>query len=220
MSATPIERVILVDVVTPQAVVESGISSLVEGRHRGRTISTRRPASRTPDLVFYDVIGLRDGDGSDLDALVKDGRSTVIAVTRTLRPDLGAAALERGAHAAISMGATREDFLEIVEAALSGSLNRSAVAADAKDATRVGSDAGLTQREAQIVALIVLGRSNREIAEDLTLSINSVKSYIRSAYRKMDVPTRSQAVKWAVQHGFALDGEPAPARREILTRAV
>ena len=41
------------------------------------------------------------------------------------------------------------------------------------------------------------------------MSSNSVKSYIRSAYRKMDVASRTQAVAWGVQHGFALEGEPA-----------
>jgi NarL family two-component system response regulator LiaR len=60
----------------------------------------------------------------------------------------------------------------------------------------------LSSREAQIVALIVRGLSNQEIAEAAFLSINSVKTYIRTAYRKMGVTRRSQAVVWAMQHGF------------------
>ena len=49
---------------------------------------------------------------------------------------------------------------------------------------------------------IVQGKSNREIAETTLLSINSVKKDIRSAYRKMEVRSRSQAVTWGVKHGF------------------
>ena len=46
---------------------------------------------------------------------------------------------------------------------------------------------GLTAREAEIIALITQGLSNQEIAERSYLSINSVKTYIRTAYRKMGV---------------------------------
>jgi two-component system, NarL family, response regulator LiaR len=76
-----------------------------------------------------------------------------------------------------------------------------------------GQTEGLTVRESEVVAHITLGLSNKEIASRAYLSINSVKSYIRSAYRKMGVTTRSQAVLWAVHHGFLPDavrygGEP------------
>ena len=61
---------------------------------------------------------------------------------------------------------------------------------------------GLSEREAEIVSLITHGLGNDDIADRLFLSINTVKSYIRSAYRKMGVTTRSQAVLWGVDHGF------------------
>jgi DNA-binding NarL/FixJ family response regulator len=54
----------------------------------------------------------------------------------------------------------------------------------------------LTARERQVVALIARGYSNREIAGELYLSVNSVKTYIRSAYRKIGVERRTQAVIW------------------------
>ena len=108
---------------------------------------------------------------------------------------------------AISIGASAADFLEVVEAALTGHLADSRVAVEAEEGTRVGSEAGLTRREADVLGMIVRGLSNRDIGEAAGLSINSVKSYIRSAYRKMDVTSRSQAVKWGVQHGFPLDGD-------------
>ncbi|MCD4534541.1 LuxR C-terminal-related transcriptional regulator [Nocardioides sp. cx-169] len=65
------------------------------------------------------------------------------------------------------------------------------------------STTNLSARESEIVALIVQGLSHQEIAETAFLSINSVKTYIRTAYRKMGVTRRSQAVGWAIQHGFA-----------------
>ncbi len=66
-----------------------------------------------------------------------------------------------------------------------------------------GREHGLSQREAQMLALISQGLSNREIAQTTYLSINSVKTYVRAAYRKINVARRSQAVRWALQHGVS-----------------
>jgi NarL family two-component system response regulator LiaR len=72
-----------------------------------------------------------------------------------------------------------------------------------------GHDAGLSAREAEILALITQGLSNREIAERSYLSINSVKTYIRAAYRKVGVTRRSQAIVWGLTHGFDVHDRPA-----------
>jgi DNA-binding NarL/FixJ family response regulator len=61
---------------------------------------------------------------------------------------------------------------------------------------------GLTPRETHVVALIAGGAPNKEIARQLELSMNTVKSHIRSAYRAMGVTSRTQAVLWAVDHGI------------------
>jgi len=62
----------------------------------------------------------------------------------------------------------------------------------------------LTQRETDVLSLIAAGRSNQDIALQEHISINSVKSYIRSAYAKIEVTSRSQAVLWAIRHGLLL----------------
>jgi DNA-binding NarL/FixJ family response regulator len=61
---------------------------------------------------------------------------------------------------------------------------------------------GLTPRETHVVALIAAGVPNKEIARRLELSMNTVKSHIRTAYRAMGVTSRTQAVLWAVDHGI------------------
>ena len=63
-------------------------------------------------------------------------------------------------------------------------------------------DSGLSPREAEMLALIAQGLSNEDIATACYLSINTVKSYIRDAYRKIGVTTRPQAVAWALKNGF------------------
>ena len=61
--------------------------------------------------------------------------------------------------------------------------------------------AALSEREEQVLALIVQGLTNQEIADRVYISINSVKTYIRSAYRKIGVRSRSQAVVWGLRNG-------------------
>jgi len=68
-----------------------------------------------------------------------------------------------------------------------------------------GREEGLTAREAEVLSLITMGISNQEIAERTLLSLNSIKSYIRSCYRKINVDSRSRAVLWGVDHGMQLD---------------
>ena len=68
-----------------------------------------------------------------------------------------------------------------------------------------GRSEGLTDRESEILALITQGKSNAEVAKLTYLSPNTVKSYIRTIYRKINVTSRTQAVLWGVRHGFTPD---------------
>jgi two-component system, NarL family, response regulator LiaR len=65
----------------------------------------------------------------------------------------------------------------------------------------------LSPREAEVVALIARGLTNQEIAERAHVSMNTIKTYIKSAYRKMGVTRRAQAVLWALDNGFESDTE-------------
>ena len=68
-----------------------------------------------------------------------------------------------------------------------------------------GRDHGLSAREAEVIALITQGLGNDEIAERTYTSINTVKTYIRTAYRKIGVDSRTRAVLWGVDNGFRPD---------------
>lgn len=59
---------------------------------------------------------------------------------------------------------------------------------------------GLTPRELQTLRLIGDGLTNAQIAASTGLSINTVKTYVRSAYRRLDITLRSEAVAWAAEN--------------------
>lgn len=59
-----------------------------------------------------------------------------------------------------------------------------------------------SQRESEVLTLICRGLSNQEISEELDVGINTVKSYVRTAYRKIGVTSRTRAVLWGLDHGL------------------
>lgn len=61
----------------------------------------------------------------------------------------------------------------------------------------------LTEREREVLALIAQGASNRDIARELYLSVDTVKTHVRHLFRKLDVPNRTKAALAANQFGLA-----------------
>jgi two-component system, NarL family, response regulator LiaR len=173
------------------------------------------------DLTLYDTFAQPQVDAEDIERVIAgDGAGRVVIFTWNLQPELVEIALRKGASGYLSKSLKGEQLIDALERIHAGEIVVSHPGDAAETATEEwsgglwpGQTEGLTVRESEVVAHITLGLSNKEIASRAYLSINSVKSYIRSAYRKMGVTTRSQAVLWAVHHGFLPDavrygGEP------------
>ena len=201
-----------VDIDSPQDIVTTGLRTILETEFGASLFATIGPVDGEPDVILYDVIGLAAGDTSELDRIHQETGSVVIAVSYDgLRPDLETLALDRGAAAVIPLSISAEQLAEVVRAAIEGHLDEIPIVRTSEESTYPGQVGGLSRRESSVLALIVQGRSNQEIADDLFLSVNSVKTYIRSAYRKIGARHRAQAVVWAMQHGF-----PPPQRSSLI----
>ena len=187
-----------VGIETTQEVVAVGLRTILETAAGPFDITTTGPPGDEPDVVLYDVIHMRDGDDSGLDYWLKETASTVIAINRTLRPELGARAKDKGVEWAIDLGITADELVAVIQDAIAGNLDDNTAAQEWQPGAHLGSEHGLSPRESNVLELVTQGLSNQEIADTLFLSINSVKTYIRSTYRKIGVATRPQAV--AVGH--------------------
>jgi DNA-binding NarL/FixJ family response regulator len=60
----------------------------------------------------------------------------------------------------------------------------------------------LSEREVEVLQYVASGKSNREIAETLTISEKTVKAHLRSIFRKLEVSDRAQAVAYAMRKGL------------------
>ncbi|MER6938826.1 response regulator transcription factor [Nocardioides sp. NPDC127514] len=191
--------VVQVAVVSPQEVVVRGLVSMLTD-FPDRVVVTALPSvrSRAPgvDVILYDTYGLYLSDGADLQHLLHETDAEVLIFSRDMRPDLRAQAYSLGARSWVSMSVHAGDLVRSIELAAAGE-------PIGEHEDPMGTLAGLSTREVEVLALITQGLSNKEIAEKLVVSVNTLKSHIRQAYRKIDVTTRSQAVSWAITHGFA-----------------
>jgi LuxR family transcriptional regulator, maltose regulon positive regulatory protein len=80
------------------------------------------------------------------------------------------------------------------------------ILADSRGAVaHLGPRSALSDREREIVQLLARDRSVASIAEELYISINTVKSHVKSAYRKLEVSSRQQAIRRARELGLHLD---------------
>jgi DNA-binding NarL/FixJ family response regulator len=187
--------------------VAAALAPFVE-RVRVVELDSGLPVLQDVDVILYDTFGAIQGDGIDLEDLVHGTDAKVVIFSWNVQPDLIDKALARGARGYISKATPAEQIVEVLEAVHAGRVMRPRTPERVDTVDKgdwPGREHGLTPREAEIIALITQGLSNQEIAAKSYLSINSVKTYIRTAYRKMGVTRRAQAVAWGMQHGFQPD---------------
>ncbi|HKU11543.1 response regulator transcription factor [Sinomonas sp.] len=198
-------------------IVVRGIAAMLRA-YRDRVEVVELDLGRNPgkpvDITLYDTFAATQGDSEAVHLLAQDPLAgKVVVYSWNLDPALVAAALANGASAYLSKALPAGQLVAALQAVHRGEQPQNPEARGT--ATAIGGDwpgreEGLTQREAEILALITQGLSNAQIAERTLLSINSVKTYIRSAYRRIGVTNRSNAILWAVEHRFRPDRERIP----------
>ena len=173
-------------------------------------LDSSMPVVSDVDVVLYDTFGQAQGDSLDPDDVVLNGTARVVVFSWNVTSELVERALAKGVAGYLDKSLSAEQIVAAIEAVHRGervvpSAGAGADSADSETAAWPGRAHGLSNREAEVLALITQGLSNQEIADRTYLSINSVKTYIRTAYRKLGLTRRAQAVVWGMQHGLQPD---------------
>jgi DNA-binding NarL/FixJ family response regulator len=119
--------------------------------------------------------------------------------------------LSFGATGCLSKETEARDIVSAIHLASRGMhvLPRAAAAGGGVD--RLGMQgAELTAREAEVLELLQDGRTNSEIAEQLSIGIETVRTHARSVYRKLGVPSRRELARMAQQEAVVVDEERRP----------
>jgi len=203
---------ITVALVDDYDVVLLGVAQMLD-QYRDRVviaeIDSNKSVDDVVDIVLYDSFAQPESDHEEIRVLIENPRAhRVVVYTWNFHPDLVETARRQGVHGYLSKTLPARDLVAALEDVHAGQIVVSDPPPRARSTSGLdwpGRAEGLTDREAEILALITQGKSNADVAALTFLSPNTVKSYIRTIYRKINVGSRTQAVLWGVKNGFTPD---------------
>lgn len=164
-----------------------------------------------PDVVLLDVAMPRMGGLESLSAL-GGGRAHVIVLTAAISEDAVLKAVQLGARGVVLKEAATRQLLEGIHRVMDGKhvVGDSAMEYLAEALRRrVGephkSRYNLTPRELDIIGAIVGGQSNKDIASNLSISVQTVKHHLTSIFDKIGVSSRLELALFAVSNHVVAD---------------
>jgi len=211
MSETEIIKVLIVD---DHPIVRNGLeASLLAfkglelfGKAKSGAEALALCQESTPDVILMDLV-MPDMDGLETTRAILDRHPQVKIIVLTSFPeeDLVHRAIEAGAIGYLLKNVSISTLSNAIRSAYSGQSTLSPEATQALVQSRskshnLGDD--LSTRERQVLALVVEGLSNEEIAEQLVISPFTVKNHVSACISKLGANNRTQAATIAIENGI------------------
>jgi DNA-binding NarL/FixJ family response regulator len=162
-----------------------------------------------PDFVLVDI-GLPDMSGLDVgrEIMVIHPDALVLAVTALNDPDTVGEALRAGFDGYLTKDTPLPQFVKAIESALGGQVviprrfaQRAAGGMSPSEQSAALLLKHLTARETQVLELLAQGASSTQIATELSVSANTVRSHVQNILTKLQVHSRLEAAAFAVRYG-------------------
>jgi len=159
---------------------------------------------KKPDVILMDLMMPEmDGIAATRAILADYPEIKIVAITSFEEEDLVQGVLAAGAISYLLKNVTSDELAKAIRDAVSGRSTLSPEAARVLvQATRPTQDpwVDLTEREREVLNLVVQGRSNRQIADAMIISLATVKAHVSSILSKLQVSSRTEAIAYAIKH--------------------
>lgn len=205
-------RVLIAD---DHAVVRNGLGSFLSayddfelvGEAKNGEQAVRICEQCRPDVILMDLV-MPGMDGARATHLIREKfpMVQVIALTSFKEREQVQSAIQAGAIGYLLKDISAEELARAIRQAHAGKPTLAPEAADVliqaarNPETRLGDD--LTEREREVLALMVDGLNNRQIAERLVVGLSTAKSHVSNVLSKLGVSTRTEAVSFALKNSI------------------
>ena len=208
------EEIIKVMIVDDHLLVRDGINLLLSTFDDIQVISVVDSGEKAlalckqeqPDVILMDmVMPEQDGPESTGRILKNFPDIKVIALTSFVEEDLVVRAVQAGAIGYLLKNVSADKLAEAVRSATQGQSTMESMAMQilveaSQKPAQVGDN--LTERERQVLALIAEGMTNKEIAQQLSLSHGTVRVYVSHVLAKLGVGNRTEAARLALENNL------------------
>jgi DNA-binding NarL/FixJ family response regulator len=180
-------------------------------------LDVKKGPRRRVDVTLLDTYGEFESLEERVRTLRADpSNGAIVVFSFSDQPLAVRQALRAGAQGFISKAVPRERIIEGIKGVARGdrvvSTQRTQHAQIDPDLRWPGREMGLTERESEILSLLPMGLTNRELGSQLFVSENTVKTHLRSLYTKLGVRNRAQAASLA---GQGILGDHRPQVRPV-----
>jgi two-component system, NarL family, response regulator LiaR len=209
MNTSQTIKVMLVD---DHNVVRSGLATFLRayddlelvGEARNGLEAVNLCRQKKPEVILMDLM-MPEMDGiAATRAILQDSPEIkIIAMTSFEEEELVQGVLAAGAISYLLKNVTADELVTAIRAASAGKSTLSPEAAQALiHATRPEAHpwSDLTEREMEVLNLVVQGKSNQQIAEAMFLSLATVKAHVGNILSKLQVSSRAEAIAYAIKH--------------------
>lgn len=204
---------IAVAVVNDFEVVVRGVAALLDAEPGIDVveIEAEGPIRSHVDVALYDTFGATDLEERVLREVIDHPMvGAVVAYTSRYDEALVDFFLGAGGRGFVTKSCSGPELADVIRRVHDGEVivrtaHTDETAPDDPPGSWPGQGFGLTEREADTLALLAAGLENEDIADRLYVSVNTVKARLKSVYRKIEVDNRVRAATWALKHGFEAD---------------
>jgi len=208
--AAPI-RVLLVD---DHQLVIDGLRSCLEaypdlaivGVATSAADALREAKAQTPDVILLDI-NMPDMTGLDAAPLLREAcpGARILMVSMHNSQDYISTALAAGAAGYVLKDVPAREIASAIIAVHSGGTYLSAGASErlvATEAPRMACGVNLSGREQDVLVLLAEGKSNKDVAHDLSISVRTVETHRKNLKRKLGIGTTAGLTRYVIQNGL------------------